>query len=114
VRWTRREFAGIKYDGTQILYNGYTSGSFGVVRLGKRTTYYDVIHLPSGTSMRPRRLWLKKLVEAKAYAEAVAALQLDNAWLAPTCPLKVADAILVIAHAFEEGRSVRVTSPGAA
>jgi hypothetical protein len=101
MRWTRGKFWGRKPDGQGIEYVGYTAGSFGVTRQGRRVTYYDVIHLPTGVSIRPRSLWIPKLAQAKLYAEAVSTLQGEEAWRSTTLPLGVADKILEISRGFE-------------
>jgi hypothetical protein len=105
MKWTRAPFAGRRDDGTPIDYTGYTlAGLFGVVRKGKRYTYYDVIHLPSRVSVRPSWLWLPKLVDAKAYAERVYHLQQPaEAWTALALPMTVADAILNVAIETRKG-----------
>lgn len=105
MKWIRAPFAGRRDDGTPIEYSGYTlAGLFGVVRKGRRYTYYDVIHIPSGVSLRPSWLWLPKLVDGKAYAERLHPLQSEEGWGRMVVEMTVADAILNVA--FETRRAL--------
>lgn len=103
MKWTRAPFTGKKDDGTPIHYNGIVLGDvIGVVRLGRRATYYDVIHLPTRVSIRPNWLWLQKLATARAYAEAVYPRRTPAEWAVDSVQ-GIAPAITTVALDFGKG-----------